>query len=148
MVFEGSDTSLTEDILRKPPEFVMSWTEWAADNLLFAQGRAVQTNVGTITLFTVPDKQTLFVTSAAVSCESSVATPGQEGGINLLNRSGGVVSLLMAIQLPASGNAAIANSFPMPIKVEEGGIVELSSSITPGHTRATFQGFLVNKKIS
>lgn len=137
MVFEGSDVPLTEDILRKPVEFVRSWIEWTSEN----RQQIIRTAFSPGTLFTVPDNNTLWITSAYVSANNS--TVGDQAVT--LSITNNFQILRMRIQNTADSNS-LSSSFPMPIKVEEGQVIALSSNAT--NSTAGFTGFIVPKQIS
>jgi len=137
MVFQGSDVPLSEDILKKPIEFVRTWVEWASEN----RQQIIRTAVAPSNLFTVPDNNTLWITSAYVSANnSSVGDDAVSLGIN------NNFEILRMRSLAGGSNNSLSNSFPMPLKVEEGLTISLSSNAT--NTTAGFTGFIVPKQIA
>lgn len=146
----GSDVSLTEDILRKPPEFIRTWIEWASDNFDQIHRTGGSSGIGSVTILTVPENNTFFLTSLTLSAINSSAV--QSVGANVNIHGSGTDNTIASILLPASGGASlnfnsIALAFHLPIKVEAGDIIESvgASNVT---TRVTLNGFLVSKRIS
>ena len=146
-----SDVVLDENIIKKDLGFFPSLGEFASDN--FEQIiKADQSTSSTATLYTVPDKRTLFVTSVWVAGEISAATATGTASI-ALNR-GGVPLMLAGIRLDHHAGTGIdanccALSFGMPIKVNSGEIMQLAKFSTyTGSIVGGFTGFEVSKKLT
>jgi len=142
--FTGSDVPLEEDILKKTGEreFFPSFLEFAADTKI--QVIESTTSQGTVSLFTVPVNQTLFITEAFVSISTG---SGQAGVVRLLIEGGG--DFLGSTCNVASTTTSSLN-FRKPIKVESGQVVQSISTQAAGiqAVSAGVSGFLVDKKIS
>jgi len=144
MVFQGEDTALTEDIFKDPPKFINTRAEWAADNRLQIFNSKTALAGATEDLFAVPAKNTLFITACRLASKSTGAaaeaalwiTPGIDDGVTFL------CELIFAANLHDS----MSLSFPMPIKVEEGSIIQVDS--TNSISKAQIFGFIVPKRIT
>ena len=141
MVFQGEDISLTEDIIKRKIEFVKDWVQFQADEEPIIDS-ASRTGGGTTTMFTVPARNTLYITSAYIS------------GIN--NNAGTIINAFLQIRqeeflriaLVSLGVSNQSLSFPMPLKVEEGETVNFTIAVGQGTGFAGFHGFLIPKKIA
>lgn len=144
MVFQGEDTPLSEDILKKPPAFIPTWVEWSAQNrpqILFWNLTSTTANI-----YTVPAKNTLWITAARLVAKSDglgsigtafvTITPGiVDGQTNLLH-----------VNFPNNGADNATLSYPMPIKVEEGSTILVEAR--KGFAQGQIFGFLEPKRIS
>lgn len=144
-----SKVPLEEDLIKKKIEFVKSWVEFAADNF----ERVLQkTTASTGTFFTVPDRKTLYITSAwiAFSDLAAGATSNSEYVLSIGSASS-AVSAFLSLSKPNvnEDNGAISSTYPMPIKVESDQVVRLTGGTSAAHQiTAGFTGFLVDKRIS
>lgn len=124
MVFQGEEVSLEEDILKTARrEFFPTKGEWVADKKEQIVKGAVSIT-GVATILTVPKNKTLFITSASLHLRYD----GIGAGITAELRVRGTLRPnLLAIgvfhQLPY--DSSVSNTFPMPIKVNEGEVVEV-----------------------
>jgi len=142
--FTGSDVPLEEDILKKkgPRDFFPTFLEFAADNNIQVIRSTITT--GTETLFTVPDRQTLFITEGFVSISTGSGTSGTarlliQGQSDFLGSTCNVAS-----------TTSESLNFRKAIKVESGQVVQSITSSGAGIQAIStgFSGFLVDKKIS
>lgn len=149
MVFQGENTLLTEDILKKKQEFIKTWAEWAADNLL----QIVRDGDGGTTLYTVPTKKTLFITSVWItgSINPPISAEFARGGIQV--RGSGAIALVHLIRVHIGSvigqNQSNSLNFSMPIKLEQGAELLVSNDgADPGRFNGGFAGFEIDKRIS
>jgi len=148
--FQGSDIPLSEDILKKPVDFVKTWQEWAADNReqVIRHIQAFSTT-SVLTVFTVPNRNTFFLTGfnfhylipAAFGSSAFISTVRITNPISIM----AVLGNNSAKELTSG---AIAQDFTMPIKLEEGTSITLQNSSTGITSEVTIFGFLIPKKIS
>jgi len=144
MVFQGEATVLSKDVIKISKDFVKTWVEWSADNEI--QVLVTGLNLSAITnLFTVPNRQTLFITSCYID---AIYNGGAMTSVPLLQIIGsGQTLIATSILNGAASHSFNSLPFPMPIKVEEKNIVRAIASAN--HRVSTgFQGFLVRKKIA
>lgn len=141
-----SNVPLEEDILRRKVEFVQSWIEWNAQNSeqIIRNNSA---NNSTEVIFTVPDNQTFFLTSACISVANQGTSANRVGTLFRDNISAtDSVFLRVGCHNAVSVNS-ISLSFPMPLKFESGSVIQHNAGSTTD-SRACIQGFLVSKRIS
>lgn len=149
---------LTEDILKKPREFVRTWLEWIADGNAEQVGKSGNitrgaTGVQTLTIYTVPDNFTLFITSVWMGMDNTAIGSGTaSGSLRLL---GPFINLMSDnLNLGHAHGSHSSNSFTMPFKVESKGKVAINIEMvstgapTSVTTHGGFLGFLLPKKIS
>lgn len=142
-----SKVPLEEDLIKKPIEFVKSWVEWAADN----EEQVVRSGVsltGIVTIFTVPDKKTLYVTSAFLShVFDGNAVTGTSGSLTL-STVGSILRIRIILGTVSFGSLAV--SFPMPLKLQSGQAITITGGDAGGTGAASggFTGFLIPKRIS
>lgn len=76
MVFQGEDTPLTEDVLRKPPpKFIQTRHENVPDeHIQITEGLGGNLTAATRVLFTVPKGRVFYLTSSAILI-SALANP-------------------------------------------------------------------------
>jgi len=139
--FSGSDVPLEEDILKKTGkrEFFPSFLEFAADT----KTQIIESGTATGVLFTVPERQTLFITEAFLG---GGATGNNVGSLGIdINGS-----FFLAAAVGQNGTANAALNFRKPIKAESGSIITLTDTSASGLAELVggFSGFLVDKKIS
>lgn len=142
MVFQGEDVPLTEDILKKKKEFVKTWLEWAAENREQVIRSGKTGSGSTITLFTVPDKNTLFITNTWFAHTN---TGGASAGNNRYKIGNDFIYDFGLIAV--AGSRSVSNSHPMPLRVQEKQTITITSS-TNYLIQGGFQGFLEPKKIT
>ena len=142
--FEGT-VPLTEDILKKDLRFSPTWAEWSADYNNEQVVRSVsRTSGGTSTFFTVPDKQTLFITSAWISgIGSSAGTI-----VNFRLHGSAFSSQFLRVFSNDINGTSISQQYANPLRFEAGQVVEFTISIGQGVAGAGFAGFLVSKRLS
>jgi len=135
MVELGSDVPLREDIIKRPIEFVKTWVEWSAKNRL-----QINKSKGVSGLiFTVPDNNTLWITTAFCSL---IETSGSaESAVEIGSSGGSGIVKLISASSTATGEGNNAISFPMPIKVEQKLQVRAVSNGTTAGTWG-FTGFV------
>ena len=144
-----SDVFLDKDIIPdKAREFFPTIAEWVAD------GNAEQIIASAIAngvMFTVPDNFTLFITSAFISDHTESTGADNDAQIQVRDET----RLILATNTPHShtgGNnhehCCVAQTYPMPIKVESGATIEFRGLGAGAHGTAGIQGFLLPKKIS
>lgn len=151
MVFQGEDVPLTEDIIKKKIEFVKDWVQWASDNFEIFVERELALNGADSILLTVPDKHTFYITSAFLNVLSTTTTNAIKWGqITATTGSGSNAIPPILFSSIFLGGAVISNSltFPMPLKVEEKGVITVRSSALSMRVEGGITGFLVPKKIS
>jgi len=147
--FQGSDVPLSENILKKPIEFVRSWLEWAADNR-----EQVSSSRGSIgSLFVVPAKNTFYLTGAWIHLSTRNNNANQ---IDISIKYGSSTSEKVLscgvknsnlVGQPNHSNS-ISMTFPMPIKIQAGQDIELDRSATGSAFVGGIFGFLEPKKIN
>lgn len=139
-----SNVSLKENILKKPVEYVKSWVEWATDNhtQIIESCTAVSAQTS---IYVVPANNTLYLTGFAIqNCFDGDAGSGINASLYINNNK---ILLPTAIDLGTASNTTNSLSLPMPIKVESGQDIRVSSG-THNNVSAVIIGFLVPKKIS
>lgn len=139
-----SDVPLEEDLIKKKVEFVRSWVEFHSDQ----DKQVIETRGTTGTMFTVPDKNTLFITSAFIDLRNTNVI--SSGTVRIF--AGATNKVILQINSGSDSSRAVgiatnSLSYPMPIKIESGQTVELSISSSVGGF-AGIQGFLIDKRIS
>ena len=146
-----SSKSLKDSILKKPIQFVKSWMEWAAINLDQVIEAGSATIGGTSTFYTVPKNKTLYITSFVHSSEIIGGGAGTDTStlqIDQASFSGnGRFSSHIHVKA-AADHVTTASGFPMPLKVEEKGVIQILNTSNNVITSAAFTGFLIDKKIS
>ena len=145
MVFQGEEVALSKDILKKPILFVKNWLEWVADNEIQVLENVIGVTTPTV-IFTVPDKQTLFITT----CFLDNIYTGDVGAAispNLSIQGTGKVLIASVVNIGDATHIFGSLSFPMPIKVEEKQSIRVTSGAN-NRVSAGFSGFLVKKKIT
>ena len=147
MVFEPNpdEIPITEDVLKKEIEFVKTWNEWSADNRDQIIRSALNTSASDVTLFTVPDRTTLFITSAFTHTLSLSLGAGGTAVSGIKNRNTFILgTFLTAVDI---GNAGLTTNFSMPLKFQEKETILIDNADADKRTVAGFQGFLVPKRI-
>lgn len=144
---EISDKPLTEELLReKPREFIKTWSEWAADNFEQINKSTSRTSGGTSVIFTVPDKNTLFITSAWISGIGSSA--GVIVNFKITTTALSNLGDVLRVFSNDINGASLSQTFPSPLKLEAGEILSLTIATGQGSAGAGIQGFLIPKRIS
>lgn len=148
--FQGEDVALEEDILKKPREFVKTWAEWAANTQEIVVVDTFTSSAAASTMFVVPARHVLFITSAWLNITTTGATALKNTSIHATTGSGqtGAQPPLLRISIDdAATNDSTSTTFPMPLMVREGGTVELLGA---GNARcnAGISGFVVSKEVS
>jgi len=140
--FTGSDVPLEKDILKsdKKRDFFPSFLEFAADTKI--QVIQSTTSLGTVSLFTVPVNQTLFITEAFVSISTG---SGVSGTCRLLIEGG---SDFLGTTCNVAATSSESLNFRKPIKVESGQLIQSISTAGGQAMTSGFSGFLDDKKIS
>jgi len=141
----ASDVPLIDSIQPEVPRtFFPSLMEWASDN--FEQITISDNTNGTLTIFTVPDNFTLFITSYYVQGHLTAAAADV---FSLFIHDAVATSRLIRIRLITNGSTdSIALSPSMPLKAQSGQNIILQSSSGNGFCSGGFTGFLLPKKIS
>ena len=142
-----SDVILKEDVLKRPVDFVMTWLEYAAQNLeQIVRSEVDFIGAGEIILFDVPVKSTLFITSVWLSVDGSGQTSATSR-ITVNPRQLHLIGMNQSGVASARVNASPTMNFSMPIKVNGGENVSL---VVAGIHEASggFIGFLVPKRIA
>lgn len=152
-----SNVPLTEDVIKKPPkEFSPTFSEWAADNVEQIVRSALVAVPG-IMNYTVPDKHTLFITSAWITALQISSASVRHGHVSIAfdNGNPAFTTILLGVAVdhenkaaPTVGNGSI--SFPMPIRVPEKSrmVLVIDGNLVGDDQLAGFAGFLLPKKIS
>lgn len=121
MVDDVSNVPLTKDILGKELPFVFSYYDW-----LSTRGERILKSAFSIStdpdIYTVPEGRVLFITSAWLT-GNVVMNPA---GAGAFLEVAGVRIIGVHTDHVADGGIAVANSFPIPIKVEAGETIESS----------------------
>ena len=137
-----SKVPLEEDLIKKPIEFVKTWVEWNAINSL----QIIKFRGTAGTMYTVPEKKTLYITSAFIGTRDDSAVSGGTAAIFIGGTNDRIINI-STTPVTLEGINTMNMVYPMPIKVEGGQTVEfsLSAGISSG---AGFQGFEIDKRIS
>ena len=139
MVFQGSNTPLSEDILKKPREFIKTWVEWASDNF------DIISREGSGTIFTVPKNKTFYLTQYHLDAQrpSAAGVAGASFGITGANFD--IAHFSFAANL--ADNQVTSGSYIMPIKVESDRrfLVQVSGGVV---AFGIIWGFEIDKRIS
>jgi len=141
MVFQGSDTPLEEDILKKKVEFIPTWTEWAAQN---REQVKIEGTSGTI--FTVADTETLFITSASLTVDTTTSAQRASAVMTIDGKQD--TEVLLFCQNLTNQSSQATQNYSMPIKVDGNRTIQILVSGTGASAHATFQGFRIPKVIS
>ena len=149
----GSDVPLEKDIFKKDEGFIKTWTEFASTGAGFKQiirHASIVNSTTATTLFTVGINETLFITSAYASMETGASVVGSSpAGVRATGVPGANLTLIAALQgVEINRNANISRSFPMPIRVNSGGVISLLAIGTTSRISGGFEGFTISKKIS
>jgi len=144
----GSDVPLTEDILKKPIEFVNSWVEWAAKTKIQELFDTFSNSGGANeAMFTVPLNQILYITSAWVNVSHNSGVAGLRLSSILLSGQENDVRIIRTQTRAVDSSSALSLTYPTPIKVNEGvAVTFLNSNNSEGS--AGFQGFLIDKSLT
>lgn len=146
MVFEGENVVLDEDVIKKPDrEFFPTFQEWLGDGNVEQVTRFAFINGTTNSFFTVPNNFTLFITSIWMSGNCAAAGAAQrDAQLDLGDDS----KIILGLRITGAGtNQSNSLNYTMPLKVETGRVVRLSSDANFA-VSCGFQGFLLPKKIS
>lgn len=155
---EVSNKELISDLLEKSPrEFIPTEAEFKGrtETQIIAQANVTSTEG---LLFTVPDNQTLWITSAFLTgtVEQGIKNASFNTKLSIRPIGGGALSLkdILAQELAeatidaeAHAHFSMANTFPMPIKVEQGSEVILKPIGGEGRSRAGFQGWIEKRRV-
>ncbi len=142
-----SPKPLTEDVVKiKPLTVAPTFAEWVSDGnaeqiILFKQ----QTGAGNTEMYKVPDNFTLFITNATLNTWCTAGAPSaRRGAISFRADTNFILSVLLV-----AGNSSenISQIFTMPIRVNSGDIIRVSS-FAGSNTLALIKGFLLPRKIS
>ena len=159
---EVSDVPLTENIKQqRPRDFFPTLSEFASDGPNFEQvvySAGLSGGPGTFVLKTVGENETLFITTMSVS-GAETANVNSHGRVTIQIANAGfafsgqpadLLEVLVDHTAGQHGGAGhLSITFPMPLKVPSGGIVqEKIAGLTNADTKATITGFIVPKKIS
>jgi len=130
--------SRREQIERYKPNF----SEWGLIN----GTQVIVDGVAAGVLFTVPEGDVLYITSAFVSARQTISGTGD---VNLFSNLNGSATLFIGCTVQGATGSTAANSnslnYSMPIRVPSNGTVEMALSATRG--LAGFQGFTIPKSL-
>ena len=144
MVFQGEDIVLEEDIIKKE-RFIRTESEWAAKNRRQV-AIGMTSSAGAATLFTVPSKETFFLTGLIISGRSVLDTEGS-ATITMTPGISGGDGTLANLMIAASGQQdSLSISFPMPLKIESGTLIEIRE-ISISRAAGVIFGWLEPKQI-
>jgi len=140
-----SNKVLEKDVFKElPKEFIKTWAEFNADK----DKQVIETRGTTGTMFTVPSKNTLFITSAFMDLRNTNTTSSGTVRIFIGATNKAILQINSGSDLSrAVGIATNSQTYPMPIRVDENQTVELSVSSSVGGFGG-IQGFLIDKRIS
>jgi len=128
----------------RPEPFVLTKSEWAADNREQVMERAnflTTTNSGGTDIFTVPEGKTLYVIAANVSGASNETVAGSTPEVRIILSGNSDIRLIqVALTLTPSSNAA-SITYSMPLKFRAGDTLRLSQS-RQIHGAAVIIGYL------
>lgn len=146
-VSSGSNTTfLPVDIIKtENTEFYPTHSEWAAINrpqIFVSTGASVTAT--TETLYTVPDNQTLFISSlwANIADDASAAR-----GDVVIKTNIAQAKLILLSKIAQNSTNAISISYPMPIRVEGGDEVQMEVSANCKGDGG-FVGWIEDKRIT
>lgn len=137
MVFEGSDTTLTEDILGKPKEFIDTWIEWSAKNrsqvLVDTNSIADETE----TMFTVPNGERFWMTICSMMISCGGLDDSLISDLTIRNVGGGAEVDLIRLDIRnTNGNSSQTVvktlNFNPPILVREGQFLQAKHNESAG----------------
>ena len=153
------DVEIPPQVLEEPVrKFFPTFLEWVADGNAEQVGGSGNISRGatgaqSLTIFTVPENFTLFITSVWLGSDN--AAPGAGTATILFQVSSPLLVLLTDnLNLSFASGSHASNSLTMPIKVSSGASVniqlEMISSGAPTTVIAHggFTGFILPKKIS
>lgn len=139
---------LEKDILKKKVEFVKTWIEWSSENREQVQGWNFAQNINTSTIYTVPDNFTLFITHLALNLHTVTSTAMGDVWITIKQNSNtNRVLMLSRGNVGSNTHDSTAVSFTMPLKVESGELVQISSNVAGMVGNGIMSGWIEPKKI-
>lgn len=136
-----SDVPLTENILAQTPPFSITYYEWLSKEgiSVFKRGGVIN---GSLTIYTVPDNHTLFITSAWLNIFNVSLLDSGLGFIEVVGDNR-MLSMQTAVAVAAQKPHMATNTvFPIPLKVTSKRMISISGS-TGTTTNSGFYGFLV-----
>jgi len=143
MVFQGEDVPLTEDVIKKPRDFIPTQTEWAARN----RKRIYLDAAASGSLFTVAQGTTVWLTNIHLtSAGTSTVTVSNPTGIRIIT-AGNDKDLVMHRHNLNKQEQSSSISFPMPFEVKEGEIISFIEGSNIG-ARVMVLGWEEPKKIT
>jgi len=143
----GSDTILTEDILPKK-QFIFTFYEHLRQRAEQITENATSTG-SSVTIFTIPDKKTFYLTSLYISGINVTDNTNDTGGIQLQGLSPNVewtLKLTNLLNTTSFAHGIVNLSFNPPIQVEAGAI-RLFMGVNMDMT-GTIIGYLLPKTIT
>lgn len=133
--FGSSD--VVPEVIRERREFIPTQAEWSANNREILIRHGIANNTVTI-LFTVPDNQFFFMTSATLTIDASATGNG-------VLQEQGVANHILRIGVNSAHALTTNSTFPMPLKIEAGKNIVVTGSLNVLAT-ATITGWLESKE--
>ena len=148
MVFGGEDVSLEKDILAGEKKFVFTYYEWLRNQGVDMNARAFNDAGIETTVFTVPNKQTLYLTNWSLTVSRHTGGVATGCGLKITSFSDNeIASINIGGSAAAEGEQASTGVFVIPLKIDERERIILNPG--PGlRCTVSIQGFLVPKKIT
>jgi len=135
----SSNVAIVPVVEKRPTEFTPTRAEWSADNrfqLVLSRGNV---GLGTIDMFTVPNNQAAFITSVNLTARAS-AIGFAVVDVRISSGTGLIKLLEIELNTSQSGNNTV--SFPMPVKVFGGSIIQLVTTADISFATGNVTGWL------
>jgi len=147
----ASDVPLKEAVIKKPPveqPFQQTKLEWAARNRKQILASGVDEAAGSTVIYQVPDNIEFFLTSASASLVDNAGGIGGvlTGSMFIRNQPSGLVTNLFVLQVNDNNSLVASQTYPMPLKLEQGQEIVLFGSAT-APIQGNIQGFEEPKQI-
>lgn len=138
-----SDVPLEEDIIKRPIEFVKTWSEWSSNS----QQAIALTGTATGIILSISDKETLYITSAYLTGTNTTANSTSTFTMQTTTKNN-VQILQFRIANAAASVEGKSNqmsiSFNPPLKIEGSDVITVTGT---NSTHGLF-GWKEQKKIS
>lgn len=148
MVFQGEDVTLTEDVLRiPPPKFIQTRSESAADEhlqIIESKNQTLGLNA-VVTIFEVPKGKTFYLTNSSLQM-ARVAVAGGTSFLRMRVLGNKFIHIFRNITT-IDTNIFESRTYPMPIKMEEGQLIEVQTNIATDFA-AVIIGWEESRKVS
>lgn len=136
-----SNVSLIKSVIEEKRDFLPDEKEFRARRETIVTQQAQDAQIGTTTVFTVPENSTLFITHASVSTINDAASNEQ------MSLSGGGDLFICSWQVQAGNVVNMSYSFTMPVRAEAGRVISFNHSQASIRTSVLIIGWLERKEV-